>query len=539
MDALDGWPGWHGVRGSSPTGGGGGKAKNPKPDPPVKPGSPKPIPKPSPLPGSPPVVVNPSPPVTDHPTPVNSNPSPTPDPGTILDPAPRPPSPSKPNPNPGNPGRQPDKPTPEPPVNPGSKPTPNPTPQPYNPKDPTPPPQDPLTKLNGNVDKIFDRDGSLLWDRYGSSPESRQRADKKLEGYLTEYYQKQEDNGKRAFPIIGILSPPINKPDPIPELKKTTPVNRNTGEVIKPKPDPQPAKEEPKVGTPGGGGSTCQWPADRGIVIGNQETIKTSEAQQNVILEAIVNTHIKSVSDKVTGAKELLDKIVRSDVVDRAINLLTLASAIHNSVMLSRELGSTLTEALSNILSAVGIKDANGQAFDLNAVFGQQLESFVKSIVGTENYGTYKEVWIKANRILTTADNLLNAVRAEHSAIMQGVEVVANVTSELSNASKLEGLFNDDLLDFQPTHHDFKTPLGKTQLFLQNLNEAGEQINQLASSVIEGQEAKTEIEKNWDEFGKAIADAKKVKKDVETEKDTQNIPSDTTLLDFVRYQAED
>jgi len=298
--------------------------------------------------------------------------------------------------------------------------------------------------------------------------------------------KKNENNGQRAYPIIGILSPPINQPDPIPELKNSTPVNRNTGGVIQVKPDPQPAKEEPKVGTPGGGGSSCQWPADRGTVIGNQETIKSSEAQQNIVLEAIVNTHIKTVSDKVTSAKELLNKIVRSDVVDRAINLLTLASAIHNSVMLSRELGSTLTEALSNILSAVGIKDAEGNAFDLNTVFGKQLESLIKAIVGEENYTNYKEIWIKANRILTTADNLLNAVRAEHSAIVQGVEVVANITSELNNGIKLEGLLNDDLLGYQPERHDFKTPLGKTQLFLQNLNEPGEQINQLASSVIEG-----------------------------------------------------
>jgi hypothetical protein len=274
-------------------------------------------------------------------------------------------------------------------------------------------------------------------------------------------------------------------------------------------------------------------------VIGSQSTIQATQATHTTVMDGIVNIHIKSVSDKVTNAKELLDKIVRSDVVDRAINLLTLASAIHNSVMLSRELGSTLTEALSNVLSAVGIKDAEGNAFDLNAVFGKQLEQLIKAIVGEENYATYKEVWIKANRILTTADNLLNAVRAEHSAIMQGVEVVANVTSELSNASKLEGLFNDDLLDFQPTHHDFKTPLGKTQLFLQNLNEAGEQINQLASSVIEGQEAKTEIDKNWAEMGKAIDDAKKDKKDAETEKDTLNIPITTIPLDFVRYEEEE
>jgi hypothetical protein len=274
-------------------------------------------------------------------------------------------------------------------------------------------------------------------------------------------------------------------------------------------------------------------------VIGHQGTIQGTQATHTTVMDAIVNVHIKSVGDKITNAKELLDKIVRSDVVDRAINLLTLASAVHNSVMLSRELGSTLTEALSNILSAVGIKDAEGNAFDLNAVFGKQLETLIKAIVGEDNYTTYKQIWIKSNRILTTANNLLDSIKSQHSAIVQGVEVVANVTSELSNAAKSEGLFNDDLLDFQPKRHDFNAPFGKSQQILQNLNEAGEQINQLASAVIEGQQASEEIQKNWTEMNKAISDAKTLKKEEEATKDTENVPFTSVPLDFVRHESED
>ncbi len=358
--------------------------------------------------------------------------------------------------------------------------------------------------------------------------------------------------------IDPVPSSPGDSPDPIPpivNLKKPDPVTGGsiplppindglradpvTGNPVSPTPDPEKPKAPPPVNNPGNGGSSCQWPTDRGTVIGNQGSIQATQTTHSTIMDGIVNIHIKSVSDKVTNAKELLDKIVRSDVVDRAINLLTLASAIHNSVMLSRELGSTLTEALSNILSAVGIKDAEGNAFDLNDVFGKQLEALIKSIIGVENYTTYKQIWIKSNRILTTASNLLDSIKSQHSAIMQGVEVVANVTSELSNAAKSEGLFNDDLLDFQPNNHDFNTPFSKSQQILQNLNEAGEQINQLASAVIEGQEASAEISKNWTEMNTAIADAKTIKRDLETIKDGQNIPPDSELLDFVRHQAED
>jgi hypothetical protein len=346
---------------------------------------------------------------------------------------------------------------------------------------------------------------------------------------------------ENPFPVFSLASKalPVAKIAPFPPITDALRADPVTGNPVKTKPTTERPKAPPPIGNPGSGGSTCAWPADRGTVLGNQGTIQTTQATHSTIMDGIVNIHIKSVSDKVTNAKELLDKIVRSDVVDRAINLLTLASAIHNSVMLSRELGSTLTEALSNILSAVGIKDAEGNAFDLSAVFGKQLESLIKAIIGEENYTTYKAIWIKSNRILTTASNLLDSIKSQHSAIMQGVEVVANVTSELSNAAKSEGLFNDDLLDFQPNNHDFNTPFSKSQQILQNLNEAGEQINQLASAVIEGQEASAEISKNWSEMNTAIADAKTIKRDLETIKDGQNIPPDSELLDFVRHQAED
>jgi len=40
-------------------------------------------------------------------------------------------------------------------------------------------------------------------------------------------------------------------------------------------------------------------------------------------------------------------------------------------------------------------------------------------------------------------------------------------------------------------------------------------------------------------MNKAIDDAKAIKRDSEATKDGQNVPPDSELLDFVRYQAEE
>lgn len=121
---------------------------------------------------------------------------------------------------------------------------------------------------------------------------------------------------------------------------------------------------------------------------------------------------------------------------------------------------------------------------------------------------------------------------------MEGVEAVANINSELNNALRIEGIVSDDLLSYQPENQNFKIPFGRAQQVLENLTEAAEAINQLASAAIEITESTTELDKAWDEFQTQITSAKEEKTTKETEKDAQNVPPNSEKVDFARYEPE-
>ncbi|MCZ8056094.1 MAG: hypothetical protein O9329_15400 [Microcystis sp. LE19-12.2C] len=119
-------------------------------------------------------------------------------------------------------------------------------------------------------------------------------------------------------------------------------------------------------------------------------------------------------------------KLWNSRVIDRALNLMSVGASLHNAIMLSRDLGTTLIETTGNVLAAVGIKNADGEAFDFNTIIGETVENFVKSAVGSENYTKLKQTWVKANRILTAGANLIDSVRS-----MQNTRPLAKVFRDI------------------------------------------------------------------------------------------------------------
>jgi hypothetical protein len=193
-----------------------------------------------------------------------------------------------------------------------------------------------------------------------------------------------------------------------------------------------------------------------------------------------------------------------SRVIDRALNLMAVGASLHNAIMLSRDLGTTLIETTSNVLAAVGIKDADGQAFDFNTIIGQTVENFVKSAVGAENYTNLKQTWIKANRILTAGANLIDSVRSMQNTIIEAQEIVGGWVAKIGNGLSQDGVVNDNTINWMPEKPDFKNPFFRAQQTIENLTEAAESVNQLAAAVIESQELAKQINDNYKTFQEEI-----------------------------------
>ncbi|MBC1197864.1 hypothetical protein H0901_22080 [Microcystis aeruginosa BLCCF158] len=195
---------------------------------------------------------------------------------------------------------------------------------------------------------------------------------------------------------------------------------------------------------------------------------------------------------------------------------MAVGASLHNAIMLSRDLGTTLIETTSNVLAAVGIKDADGQAFDFNTIIGQTVENFVKSAVGAENYTNLKQTWIKANRILTAGANLIDSVRSMQNTIIEAQEIVGGWVAKIGNGLSQDGVVNDNTINWMPEKPDFKNPFFRAQQTIENLTEAAESVNQLAAAVIESQELAKQINDNYKTFQEEITFKSNEKKQKKT-----------------------
>jgi hypothetical protein len=225
-------------------------------------------------------------------------------------------------------------------------------------------------------------------------------------------------------------------------------------------------------------------------------------------------------------------KLWNSRVIDRALNLMAVGASLHNAIMLSRDLGTTLIETTGNVLAAVGIKNADGEAFDFNTIIGQTVEGFVKSAVGEENYTKLKQTWVKANRILTAGANLIDSVRSMQNTMIEAQEIVGGWIAKIGNGLSQDGVVNDNTIDWMPEKPDFKNPFFRAQQTIENLTEAAESVNQLASSVIETQELTKQINDNYKAFTDEITVKSDQKKTKEEDKKQESESSDINKSDL-------
>ncbi|TRV48784.1 MAG: hypothetical protein EWV43_09820, partial [Microcystis panniformis Mp_MB_F_20080800_S26D] len=197
----------------------------------------------------------------------------------------------------------------------------------------------------------------------------------------------------------------------------------------------EPKKENPPViDTPGGGG--CCTPP--GVTQANKslDAIKLTLEGLDFTLLNVINAKLgPQINGGISGY--LLDrftKLWKSRTVDRALNLMATAAAIHNAVMLSRNIGSTLIATLGNALSIIGIKDGDEVAQNFSTVIGNSIENIVKGLVGNDNYTALSQTWAKANRIYQSAINIYQLMTDSLFGITSGLEQTAKYTGKIGNA---------------------------------------------------------------------------------------------------------
>lgn len=207
-----------------------------------------------------------------------------------------------------------------------------------------------------------------------------------------------------------------------------------------------------------------------------------------------------------------LGKLVNWLVVDRVLNVFIFITSLHNALMLSNNLKETLLTMLSSVGNATGLlENAEGENVDLNVVFNRSIEQLMILFLGEENYAGLKVTWRKYNRIYQATANLKDAMANMFNSLGDAVETVAEHTGKIGNALRSAGGVAEGA--YQWFSEKVNAKMSK---FLQYSVTVGgviavsSAINEIAESVIEGQQAKKELDETTDKFKKELVNAPKI-----------------------------
>ncbi|AFY48899.1 collagen triple helix repeat protein [Nostoc sp. PCC 7524] len=187
-------------------------------------------------------------------------------------------------------------------------------------------------------------------------------------------------------------------------------------------------------------------------------------------------------------------------ILDRVLNLMTTAATIHNALMLSNDIGQTLAASIANVLVIFGIKDSDGQAYNISEIIGSNIENFIKGLVGESNYAALSLVWAKANRIYQATTNVLNSFLSLSQVILQANELIAAYTGKIGNALKRGGVVLENAYGWMNPQPKFN----RVSRFLENVQNAASTVQMVTQVPLDMVNATTELTNASTEFVKAI-----------------------------------
>ncbi|MEA5619513.1 hypothetical protein VB711_16940 [Cronbergia sp. UHCC 0137] len=240
------------------------------------------------------------------------------------------------------------------------------------------------------------------------------------------------------------------------------------------------------------------------------------------------------------GLSGFMQRFSQWSMLNQALNILTTAATIHNAMMLSKDIGTTLIQTIQNVLQFVGLKDSEGKGYDIGAIVGAEITFFLKGLVGAENYVSITLAWAKANRIYQASTNILNSFQGIGSTILDGLEMVGSGQGKIGNALRACGAVLDNAYGWmnpQPKFNRITQALENAQ----NLASTVEQISQvpleLTEQITQLTTESTDLIKaikedaNPNNKGKELPEADTVKAKKQAEK-TASVAVEPEFFDF-------
>jgi hypothetical protein len=231
-------------------------------------------------------------------------------------------------------------------------------------------------------------------------------------------------------------------------------------------------------------------------------------------------------------------KLFKSNVFDRALGLLNLALGLHNALQLTNNIALTVESMMNNILGTIGLKDADGNEYEIGAIINKSVTDIVRSVVGGGNYSALSEEFKKANRIYQASSNLLSTIQSMQYAVQDSINTVGQYTGKIGNALIKYGALPEKAYDWMNDKFSLKVGrLGVLQKAVENLEGAttiASSLEQISGDVLQVSQDITQLKEQKKEFDDSFKDITDKKKDDEMKAKTDSTGSNIKTTDLVQ-----
>ena len=265
--------------------------------------------------------------------------------------------------------------------------------------------------------------------------------------------------------------------------------------------------------------------AAQGAILGQGQVTQTAVNAANSTLnhpswglQAIV-TNTSYGLQRIQGFAQIAWKATRADKIVNALNTLLI---VHNAMMLSNNIASTISEALNLGLEALGIRDEEDKIIDIGGAVRGKLTSILQSWFGEEKYRQLTLRLASANRIYQSGANIVYGLRNVFDAGQYLVENISENVAFIGNALRRDGVVRENSYRLMPTDVNSTSRL----LYrLEAANDVVDVIEEIASDAKDITEEIGELRENQKQFEKEF---KEVFDDRTTEEtDTKNYATST------------
>ena len=242
-------------------------------------------------------------------------------------------------------------------------------------------------------------------------------------------------------------------------------------------------------------------------------------------LSAIVNNSAYGLR-KIQGFAETAWRVTKADKIMAGV---TMALTVHNAMMLSNNLASTISEAVNMTFNALNIRDEGDKEIDIGGAIRTKINEVLSSALGAENYTALTARIAKANRIYQASINLLDTTYSLFDSARTVAELTAEHTGKIGNALREAGAVYEDAYDemtekINPQNTAMRK-LGSFRDAIEVAEDAFDSVTEISSNIVEIKETVGQIETEKKELKTEIDEFIKEQKD---EKDTDKIQNQVT-----------